>query len=196
MLRAKRTIPTDRKTPTHRTALPPFSLYLRAFSQKQMAHDLGREARDGTWWTCFPPPADFDGEQEGELGHPFYRRTLTAEEEAAMLAREAAPDEAEIARWCALRDRFFGLPPRGGPGFSAPREAETSETSEEEEDRGEGPLEYKSMHPPTPSFRRKPEPMNTKVRGPHRRCPWIPDQVRDDVSGHPHIQTAPSRHPC
>jgi hypothetical protein len=122
---------------------------------------------DGLWWTFFPPPADFDGEEEGEVGDRDYQRTLTDEEEAVMDARKEALDEIEMARCCDLRDRYFDLPPRGAPGFSLPGEAETNETSGEA-DPGEAPLEYKSMHPPTPSFRRKPESMNTEVRIPDR----------------------------
>jgi hypothetical protein len=84
---------------------------------------------DGIWWTYFPPPEDFDGEEEGEVGDPDYQRTLTDEEEAVMEGRNEALDAAEMARCCSLRDRFFGLPPRGADGFSLPREAETNETS-------------------------------------------------------------------
>lgn len=85
---------------------------------------------EGIWWTIFPPPEGFEGKEEGELGDPSYRRILTREEEAAVVAQEAARDEAEIARCCRLRDRYFSLPPRGARGFSIPMEAETSETSE------------------------------------------------------------------
>jgi hypothetical protein len=85
---------------------------------------------DGIWWTYFPPPEDFDGEEEADLADPDYRRTLTDEEEAVMEARNQVLDEVEMARCCGLRDRYFGLPPRGAAGFSIPREAETNETNE------------------------------------------------------------------
>ena len=84
---------------------------------------------DGIWWTYFPPPDGFDGEEEA-FGDGGYQRTLTAEEEAAVTARNRALDEAELGRCCALRDRFFGLPPRGAPEHFFSREAENSETSE------------------------------------------------------------------
>jgi hypothetical protein len=106
---------------------------------------------DGIWWTYFPPPEGFDGKEEGELGDPFYKRTMTAEEEAAALALEAEQDSAEIARWCAMRDRYFGLPPRGCNQtffLQESRNNETSEPSEEAEDWSEGPIEYKSLVPP------------------------------------------------
>lgn len=78
---------------------------------------------DGTWWTLFPPPEDFDGEEQGELGDRDYQRTLTADEEAALRAMRRTADEKEMARCCVMRDRFFGLAPRGAPGFSLPGEA-------------------------------------------------------------------------
>jgi hypothetical protein len=83
---------------------------------------------DGTWWTLFPAPAGFDGEEHGELGDEDYQRTLSAEERDSMAARKGAKDEAELARCCALRDRAFGLPPRGCPALHG-AQAETSETS-------------------------------------------------------------------
>jgi hypothetical protein len=78
---------------------------------------------DETWWTLFPPPEDFDGEEEGELGDDDYQRTLSADEEAALLAMRAAARDRELARCCAMRDRFFGLERRGAPGLSLSREA-------------------------------------------------------------------------
>ena len=47
-----------------------------------------------------------------------------------MRARNRALDTVELARCCALRDRFFGLPPRGAAEHFFPMEAEPSETSE------------------------------------------------------------------
>jgi hypothetical protein len=170
---------------------------------------------DGIWWTCFPPPEGYDGKEEGELGDPFYRRTLTAEEEAAAVAHEAEEDRAEIARCCDIRDRYFGLPPRGAAGFSIPRQAETPETPETsappptarqslsgDAQQPEGPCpslpdqirDDARLH--DPSSRRRPEPettegrsMNTEVGDSLDPCSWIPDQVRDD--GDPNH----SRHP-
>jgi hypothetical protein len=46
-----------------------------------------------------------------------------------MKARNRALKEVELARCCAVRDRFFRLPPRGCADDFFPREAETSETS-------------------------------------------------------------------
>jgi hypothetical protein len=70
---------------------------------------------DGTWWTRFPPPAAFEGMEEGELGAPGYRRTLSAQEQAVVDAGEAE----EAAKERALRDRYFGF--EGGE-FSSPWE--------------------------------------------------------------------------
>jgi hypothetical protein len=152
---------------------------------------------DGIWWTYFPPPEGFDGEEEGDAGDSDYQRTLTEEEAAVMRARDRAADEAELARCCALRDRYFDLPKRGcSEAFhpQASRNNETSETldEEEEEDRGEGPIEYKSLFPPVPSSRegahqsiasmgsRRPGPMNTEAGDSRWRRSWIPDQVPGD----------------
>ena len=57
------------------------------------------------WWTSFPPPADFDGREEGIFGSFGYRRTLSEAEQAVVDEWEAedAPDEH------ARRDRFFGF---------------------------------------------------------------------------------------
>jgi hypothetical protein len=87
-------------------------------------------SEDGQWWTVFPPPDGFDGEEEGELHSADYQRTLTEEEEAVMRSRIRAEDRDSLARCCAVRDRFFGLPPRGSGWFSSFNEAEPNETSE------------------------------------------------------------------
>jgi hypothetical protein len=115
--------------------------------------DLGAEQvwmEDGVWWTLFPPPAGFDGEEQGTLGDSSYQRTLSAEEKAAMRAKRRADEEAEFAHCCAIRDRFFGLPPRGAEGFSLQGQAEPIETSEPS-DPDLGPIEYKSLFPPAPA---------------------------------------------
>jgi hypothetical protein len=137
------------------------------------------EDEDGIWWTKFPPPAGFKGVERGDIEEGGYRRTLSAREQAAIDAQieeEAVEEQAEQA---ARRDRFFGF---AGDEISSLMEAETSETSEpsekKDQDRGLGPIEYKSMHPP--SFRRKPESRNTAVRSSHRLRSWVPDQIRDD----------------
>ena len=60
----------------------------------------------GVWWTDFPPPDDFDGEEDGEWGvDDDYRRELTPDEQAVYDA-QAAADIAEARR---LRDLYFEL---------------------------------------------------------------------------------------
>jgi hypothetical protein len=98
---------------------------------------------DGVWWTFFPPPDGFDGEEEGDTDDGDYRRTLSDDEQAAMKARNRALNEVELARCCAVRDRFFRLPPRGWADDFLPKEAETSETSEP----GEGESGSPTRHP-------------------------------------------------
>jgi hypothetical protein len=111
---------------------------------------------DGRWWTVFPPPDGFDGEEEGELGASDYQRTLTQEEEAVMRSRVRKEDRAELDRCCAVRDRFFGLPPRGSLWSSQAQKAETTETTETsgpsaDPGAGQAPLEFKSAMPPCPT---------------------------------------------
>jgi 3-hydroxyacyl-CoA dehydrogenase len=87
------------------------------------APSLGRDLwtdEEGRWWTSFPPPPAFDGEEALDDGR--YRRTLTPAESAALAARL----EAEAAREAERRDAFFGFVP--GPD-SFPMEAEPSTPS-------------------------------------------------------------------
>lgn len=85
---------------------------------------------DDGWLTSFPPPADFDGAEDGVPGTEDYRRTLTEAEAAALAAGdgEQERDRAEaIRRACARRDRHFGfeggLDPWALPGGEAEDEA-------------------------------------------------------------------------
>jgi hypothetical protein len=61
------------------------------------------------WRTSFPPPEDFDGDEDGEFGEDGYERTLTPEEEELV----EAPRRAEIAEQriieAGARDRWFAL---------------------------------------------------------------------------------------
>ncbi|MEA3063878.1 MAG: hypothetical protein QOJ27_306 [Sphingomonadales bacterium] len=134
-----------------------------------------REDEDGIWWTGFPPPAGFDGEEQGEYGDDDYERTLSAQEQAVVDAELDREDAEQLASETARRDRFFGFP---GGGIPCPTEAEPRETSKSDPDLG--PIEYKSLVPPSPtdgprrpgthgpSSRRKPEPMNAQARISHR----------------------------
>ena len=73
------------------------------------------ENEDG-WWTDYPPPQGFDGEEEGLYGDYDYRRKLSAAEQAVVdsdqaeeEAEEAEDKAAERARAEALRDSYFGF---------------------------------------------------------------------------------------
>ncbi len=61
------------------------------------------EQEDGSWMTDYPPPADFDGEEEGEYGDRDYRRTLSPAEQDVIDA-ERAEDRAFAEE---QRDRHF-----------------------------------------------------------------------------------------
>jgi hypothetical protein len=82
-------------------------------------HDIWDD-EDG-WWTDYPPPPGFEGEEEGRYGDDYYRRSLSPAEQAVIDA-EAAEDEAEeaeadaeaLAAAEALRDAFFGFSPEPG----------------------------------------------------------------------------------
>ncbi|HYI64934.1 MAG TPA: hypothetical protein VEW71_08625 [Allosphingosinicella sp.] len=77
-------------------------------------HDVW-EAEDG-WWTDYPPPPDFDGEEEGAWGDEDYRRTLSSKEQAAIDADLAEDKAADLARAQAQRAAYFGeAPDRGEP---------------------------------------------------------------------------------
>ena len=85
---------------------------------------------DGSWWTSFPAPEGFDGEEEGSHAEANYRRTLSAAEQAVIEAADAAELEEEIAEEAARRDRYF----RVAAGLAETRvfyrrEAEPYETS-------------------------------------------------------------------
>lgn len=62
------------------------------------------ENPDG-WWTSFPPPEGFDGEEQGAYGEEDYQRRLSAAEQAVVDQWDDADRAAEAAR----RDRYFGF---------------------------------------------------------------------------------------
>jgi hypothetical protein len=64
---------------------------------------------EGAWMTDFPPPAGFDGEEEGEWHEFGYQRTCSAKEAALMDAQEARFLAEELAAEEDLRDRWFAL---------------------------------------------------------------------------------------
>ncbi|HEX8226103.1 MAG TPA: hypothetical protein VF605_20035 [Allosphingosinicella sp.] len=179
---------------------------------------------EGIWWTGFPPPADFDGIEEGRYGDLSYRRSLSDLEQAEIDAEA----EEELAEACARRDRFFGFP---GGALSSPEEAETYETSEPS-DPDPRPIEYKSAAPPEPGpcpilaaqmrvhaeARRRggtwrfirdrtlpPAPAARDFRSASPEEPWKRGPLRasapprepdpDPALRSPHIQTPPPRHP-
>lgn len=76
------------------------------------------EEEDG-WWTDYPPPAGFDGEEEGEYGDDDYRRRLSPAEQAVIDSDLAEELEEERARAEAQRDSYFGFDSdpqaQGGP---------------------------------------------------------------------------------
>jgi hypothetical protein len=59
------------------------------------------------WRTFFPPPAGFDGIEEGDPASPDYERSLTDAEEAAMGGPPDHYDAATLARLTGERDAYF-----------------------------------------------------------------------------------------
>lgn len=87
------------------------------------------------WRTSFPPPADFDGEEEGRYGHDDYHRSLTAaEEDGAGLdpdgPGEKPEDDAALAEHTAERDRWFAAAACEANASAAAREANASAAAE------------------------------------------------------------------
>lgn len=75
------------------------------------------EEEDG-WWTDYPPPPGFDGEEEGDYGDPNcdYRRRLSPAEQAVIDSDVAEEIAEERARAEAQRDSYFGFAPDGEVG--------------------------------------------------------------------------------
>ena len=76
------------------------------------------QEEEGRWLTNFPPPARFEGWQEGAPGTEDYAREPTQAELETILRRAAGEEALEaalldqrISEEAAARDRFFGLAP-------------------------------------------------------------------------------------
>ncbi|MCW4461087.1 hypothetical protein OK349_05160 [Sphingomonas sp. BT-65] len=90
------------------------------------------------WRTNFPPPADFDGEQEGEPDDEGYERELTPDEEdavEALRARDLAPfiaaGLAEREAWLAACREEENSPSPSGKGLGWGRLGDEEEEEEE-----------------------------------------------------------------
>jgi hypothetical protein len=69
-------------------------------------HDVW-EDDDGIWWTDYPPPADFDGDEQGDYGDDDYRRRLATDEQAVIDAEQEEDRAADLAQAEAQRDSYF-----------------------------------------------------------------------------------------
>jgi hypothetical protein len=65
----------------------------------------------GEWWTDYPPPPGFDGDENGRWGTEDYERQLSPDEQAVVDADCAAEDAKARAAAAAQRDAFFGFAP-------------------------------------------------------------------------------------
>ncbi|WP_366926553.1 DUF3597 domain-containing protein [Sphingomonas sp. LM7] len=94
--------------------------------ENRQVHQLGQldpHPSDRVWWdevgeewrTEFPPPAGFDGDEDGSFGDDEYSRALSEAE----LAAYEAQDRAQLAELAATegreRDAYFGFPAAPAP---------------------------------------------------------------------------------
>lgn len=111
-----------------------------------------REA--GEWFTRFPPPDGFDGDEYGEWGDTDYQRTLTPEEETTAVARMGRfygivtleDAEAERERWFRAADKsadHIGATPASPAGGSAAPKRPSPSDAE-----GEAALALPAEHAP------------------------------------------------
>lgn len=84
------------------------------------------EEEDGEWWTGFPPPAGFDGEEEGRPGEFDYKRTLSAAERAVIHGDEEVERCESLYAGLERRNLYFGFDRGGEEELFSPKEAETS----------------------------------------------------------------------
>lgn len=91
------------------------------------------------WFTDFPPPENFDGDEDGLWGTDKYQRTCTAEEVAVLEADRAAEQAAERAEDEALRDEYFSLLKEEAADRHPGLEPGSACTSAEVRERGGGP---------------------------------------------------------
>jgi hypothetical protein len=78
--------------------------------------DIWEDGDEGCWVTDYPPPAGFDGFEEGEWGDEDYKRALSPDEQAAIdhdnaidRAERESEREAALAAAREARDRAFGF---------------------------------------------------------------------------------------
>jgi hypothetical protein len=87
---------------------PPFDEdFDEEMSDSIFATDRVSEEEPGVWWTNFPPPPGFDGEERGHWSDPDYFRECTAEECALLAAAREASLAEYKAEEEAERDTFF-----------------------------------------------------------------------------------------
>lgn len=103
------------------------------------------EGEDG-WWTDYPPPDGFDGEEHGRWGDDDYRRPLSPEEQAVIdsdLAEEEAEEAEALAEDRAVaeaqRDEYFGFGPDSGVEGAGGAEQPAPALFQGEESHAEGP---------------------------------------------------------
>lgn len=78
--------------------------------EEAAAMDVWYDEENAEWQTNFPPPADFDGLEEGLFGDPDYWRTLDSAEADAFAAQRAAEVEPLRIAGEAARRAYFARP--------------------------------------------------------------------------------------
>jgi hypothetical protein len=99
------------------------------------------EDDDGAWWTDYPPPHGFDGEEEGAYGDYNYQRSLSPAEQAVIDADNAEEDAEETealaeerAEAEAQRDAFFGFDATGNPPLPQSVSRQSGEGDDDDDD--------------------------------------------------------------
>ena len=72
-----------------------------------VAKRVWQEYLSGAWRTSFPPPPEFDGEEQGSWENGNYARSLTAAELAAITGQPPGADIITLAQDETDRDAFF-----------------------------------------------------------------------------------------
>jgi hypothetical protein len=88
---------------------------VQAAPAEEDCHDIWDD--EDVWWTNYPPPPGFDGEEYGQWDDEDYKRRLSPAEQAVIDAQLAAEEAADRAHADAQRDAFFGFTPAPAPAI-------------------------------------------------------------------------------
>jgi hypothetical protein len=126
---------------------------------------------DGDLRTDFPPPPDFEGNEEGEFGGEDYSRSLTTEEESVYWTREEARLAPFRAAAITSRDAYFG--------FEAAKRVVAHKARAKAQKSAKKPaVKAQTKHPVTPPVPIKPDYVPTYSPEGVLLAPWEVDVQR------------------